>query len=265
MEITNVLLDDGSARSRADAVDRRLEKLSSMALRERVYAQLGNAIRAGRFEPGEVLTIRGLAETLGTSTMPVREAVNRLITERALEMLPHGRMRIPQLTLERLKELTDVRATLEGRAAALACENMTPARFTAIRSANERFVSAIESMDRRAAVEANEALHFELYSAAGSALLLSLIEGLWLQSGPYLAAMMNAVSEKQPASVPERGVVHHFQLLAALSKGDADAARVALVEDIQDAAAWYREIIFETDPTPSIAAHIQPATPKETP
>jgi len=241
-------LDDSSPLTEVVG-QRRLEKLSSTALRQQVYFQLGNAIRAGRFQSGELLTIRGLAETLGTSTMPVREAVSRLITERALEMLPNGRMRIPQLTIERLEELTEVRATLEGRAAALGCANMTPARFAAIRLANERYVNAIDAMDRRSAVQANEEMHFELYRAAGSKLLLSLIEGLWLQSGPYLAAMMNAVAEAQPAAVPERGAVHHFELLAALSKGDAEASRAALVQDIQHAANWYREVIFERTPS----------------
>lgn len=222
----------------------RVERLSSTALRERAYVQLAEAIRAGRFEPGEQLTIRGLAEMLGTSTMPVREAVSRLTSERALEMLPTGRMRVPVLTLERLEELTEVRATLEGRAAALACQRMTPVKFAAIRTANERYVRAIEADDLRAAVRANEEMHFELYRATGSSLMLSLIEGLWLQSGPYLAAVMKAMSDKEPATLPEKGSVHHFQLLAALSKGDGEAAGAALSDDIRDTAEWYRKAIF---------------------
>lgn len=258
-------LDSGNALAISTEQTRgtRMERVSNLALRGRVYARLGNAIRAGRFEPGEFLTIRGLADTLGTSTMPVREAVNRLITERALEVLPNGRMRIPLLTIERLMDLTEVRSTLEGRAAALACEHMTPAKFAAIRSANERFVTAIEAKDRSSAVEANEAMHFELYRAAGSALLLSLIEGLWLQSGPYLAAMLKLVSLREPSAVPERGVVHHYQLLAALSKSDAEASRAALVNDIQDAALWYREVIFDPNPGPPIAPQPQSTLPKE--
>jgi DNA-binding GntR family transcriptional regulator len=229
--------------------DPRVEKLGSTALRERAYAELGEAIRAGRFDPGEQVTIRGLAEMLGTSTMPVREAVSRLVIERALEVLPNGRMRVPVLTLERLDELTEARVTLEGRMAELACERMTPNRFCMIRAANERYVSAIEDGNSRLAVAANEAMHFELYSAAGSPLILSLIEGLWLQSGPYIAAMMKSMSDNEPATMPEKGSVHHFQLLAALSRGDGEAARAALVDDIRDAADWYRQAIFSSSTT----------------
>ena len=74
--------------------------------------------------------------------------------------------------------------------------------------------------------------------------MLSLTEGLWLQSGPYIAAMMKSMSDNESATMPEKGSVHHFQLLAALSTGDAAAARAALVDDIRDAALWYRRAIF---------------------
>ena len=122
---------------------------------------------------------------------------------------------------------------------------MTPAKFSAIRTANERYVRAIEANDMKAAVRANEEMHFALYHAAGSSLMLSIIEGLWLQSGPYLAAVMKAMSDKEPAALPEKGSAHHFQLLAALSKGDGDAAGAALADDIRDAAEWYRQAIFD--------------------
>ena len=98
-------------------------KLSNVALRERVYDELANALRAGRFAPATMVTIRGLAEMLGTSTMPVREAVSRLVTERALEMLPNRTLRVPIISLTTLDELIDTRATVEGRAAWLAADH----------------------------------------------------------------------------------------------------------------------------------------------
>ena len=67
-------------------------------VQDRVYTEMRRALIGGLFEPGQVLTIRGLADALATSTMPVREAVGRLITEKALEALPNRSARVPPIT-----------------------------------------------------------------------------------------------------------------------------------------------------------------------
>jgi DNA-binding GntR family transcriptional regulator len=218
-------------------------KLSNVALRERVYDELANALRAGRFAPATMVTIRGLAEMLGTSTMPVREAVSRLVTERALEMLPNRTLRVPTISLTTLDELIDTRATVEGRAAWLAAGRMTPADFSRIKSANEAYGHALDAADISGAVAANEQLHFAIYRASGSSLLLSIIEMLWLQSGPYLASVMKKMHVAAD-SLHDRGVMHHFNILAALAKRDPAAASSAVQADILDAAEWYKNQLF---------------------
>lgn len=254
----NARQSEGDERNTGDGVNPKVVKISNVALRERVYAELGHAIRSGNFSSGELVTIRGLAALLGTSTMPVREAVGRLVTERALEMLPNRTMRVPLLTPQRLAELTDVRVALEGRAAALASQSMTPAQFGEIRAANERYITAIEAGDLRTGVQANEAMHFAVYKSAGSQLILSMIEMLWLQSGPFIAEMMKAMANVQPGMLPEKGAAHHFELLAALTHGDAEAARQAIESDIRDAAGWYSATIF---PHPSATAAVAAVAP----
>lgn len=232
----------------ADEADApRVAKLSNMALRERVYAELGNAIRAGRFASGEVVTIRGLADILGTSTMPVREAVSRLVTEHALELLPNRSLRVTPISLARLDELTDLRMTVEGRAAALAARRMTQTEFSALRQANERYLQALEGGNLKLALAVNEEMHFGLYRAAGSALMLSVIEGLWLQSGPFIAAVMKAMADN-PGTLPTRGAAHHFDIIAAIADRDMEGARKAVSDDIGEAAAWYRQTIFPDQP-----------------
>jgi DNA-binding GntR family transcriptional regulator len=74
-------------------------------VQDRVYSELRRALIGGLFEPSQVLTIRGLADALATSTMPVREAVGRLITEKALEALPNRSARVPPITPERMDDL----------------------------------------------------------------------------------------------------------------------------------------------------------------
>ena len=64
-------------------------------------------------EPGQRFTLRGLAAAIGTSAMPVREAVTRLAAEQALEVLPNRAIRVPLMTRERFLELRTIRLQLE--------------------------------------------------------------------------------------------------------------------------------------------------------
>lgn len=225
----------------ASGAEAPLARLSRTTLQDRAYEELRRAIRAGRFSSGEILTIRGLADMLGTSAMPVRDAVRRLAQRNTLELLPNGSMRVPLLSPQRFDELTDVRATLEGRAAALAAARLTPADHSLIGAAGGRYSRAVDTGDLSAVLAANEEFHFNIYRAARSQLLLSIIEQLWEQSGPYLSVMVRA---QTPLTLPKFALTHHDELLAALAARDAEAARQALAKDIIDAAHWYRGSIF---------------------
>lgn len=259
--MTRSFADGQLQQARADqeegsGADAPVARLSRSTLQDRVYEELRRAIRAGRFSSGETLTIRGLSDMLGTSSMPVRAAVRRLAQDGTLEPLPNRSMRVPLLSPQRFDELTDVRATLEGHAAALATQRLTTADYAAIRSANDRNGKAVESGDLRAVIAANEEFHFSIYRAARSELLLSMIEQLWQQSGPYLAALVLA---QNPATLQKIALVRHLELLAALVGRDAEAARRAISMDITDAAQLYRGSIFltagsATPPPPGPAA-----------
>src|ERR1700741_2727017 len=85
-------------------------------LNDRVYRELKNSIMIGAFRPGAELTLRTVAEALGTSFMPVRDAMRRLVTDRGLEVRPSRTIAIPVLTVEEFLELRHVRLFLEGEA-----------------------------------------------------------------------------------------------------------------------------------------------------
>lgn len=214
-------------------------RLNHSSLHERVYEQLRTALRSGRFASGEMVTIRGLADMLGTSPMPVREAVRRLVHDNSLEILPNRTMRVPLMSLRRFDELTEVRATLEGRAAGLAAAAMTDAAFAKILEANERMRLAIERRDIPGIATSNQEFHFAIYRTAGSELMLSMIDALWEQSGPYLVSLMQELAVTSD-SLSTIGFGHHFEILAAFHSRNAPAAQAAMENDIRDAAVWYR-------------------------
>lgn len=233
----------GRGRAGQVGLDAPVPRLSRATLQDQAYEELRRTIRAGHFAPGAILTIRGLADMLGTSVMPVRDAIRRLAQKNILELLPNRSMRIPLLSPQRFDELTDVRAALEGHAAALAVERMSGDDHARITAADERNRKAVESGDLPALLAANEEFHFGVYRAARSELLLTMIEQLWEQSGPYLSVIVHA---QTPRTLPTFALVHHAELLAALSARDAEAARKAIATDIIHAAEWYRSSIFFT-------------------
>lgn len=206
-------------------------------VQDRVYQELRRALIGGLFAPGQVLTIRQMADALVTSTMPVREAVGRLITEQALEMLPNRSIRVPPVTAERIADLLRARVLIEGEAMALAAVRMTPHQVAAIRAImleweELRLGGNPETVDRE--VTLNHAFHFEIYRACGSPVLLPMIESLWLQSGPFTRAAIYAFSE---AGANDAARFHH-DIVTALERGDAGAARAALVADISRPFAY---------------------------
>jgi DNA-binding GntR family transcriptional regulator len=80
------------------------------------YCVLRHAIMTGQFVPGEAVTINGLAETLGVSAMPMRETLDRLASQGALELLDNRRARVPDPDPQRFEDLLDARIALETRA-----------------------------------------------------------------------------------------------------------------------------------------------------
>jgi DNA-binding GntR family transcriptional regulator len=196
-------------------------------LQQRVYHALTRGLMAGMFTPGEAVSLRTLAARLGTSAMPVREAVSRLIAEHVLVMLPNRSVIIPRMSRERFIELSRTRQKLEGMLAEMACVNARKPDIEALARINDGLRQSVSADDLRGAMTGNMVFHFALYEFAGSEVALPLVETLWLQAGPFVA-----LSAKMPNI--RWTLRHHVRLLAALRAGDARAARQAIEDDIED-------------------------------
>ena len=216
------------------------------SVQDRVYTELRRALISGLFAPGQVVTIRQLSDALMTSTMPVRDALGRLISERALEALPNRSIRVPPMTLERIDDLLRTRILIEGEAIALAAPRMTAANIAILRGLMiEWQVLRLDgdpaTVDQEAAL--NQAFHFEIYNACGSPVLIPMIESLWLQSGPCTRAAIFAFSE-----AGESDSAHfHLSMIEALTAGNAQAAREALVADISRPFAFLRKKLLSKE------------------
>ncbi len=193
-------------------------------LNDRVYRELKNSIMAGSFKPGSELTLRSVADALGTSLMPVRDAMRRLVSERALAVLPSRKIALPVLTVDQFLELRRIRLLLEGEAVALAAEKISHRQLNACRTVLQK-LAALDEERRGQFWTLNHKLHFTIYEAAQSPLLLSIIESLWLQIGPLLTRIPTSRAVEDSADP-------HELLLQALERHDPIAAREALERDL---------------------------------
>ena len=208
-----------------------LSPVGRETLHDKVYAELRRSLMNGMFDAGQMLRIQDLAETLQTSTMPVREALGRLVSEQALEALPNRTVRVPQIALERLNDLARARCLIEGALVEGAVPRLTSDDIAELTRLTERCDAAFESRGAdlaHATSELNHAFHFHIYRAAGSAVLIPVVESLWLQSGPYIRIAARIHTEEPDIS----GTHHHWRLVAALECRDMAGAVQALKDDI---------------------------------
>lgn len=201
-----------------------IARIDPTKLRENAYFALHDAFTRGAFAPGDVLTLRDLAEQLGVSMTPVREAVRRLVAEGALVDTPSRKLMVPPFNARRAEDLMAARLSMECLALDQAMAAIAPGDIAAL----ERILADAKAAHSGGVdLIANHSFHFTLYRIGGSEVLLPIIEALWLQYGAYLNLIIN-----RPGVTLIDEHVHHFQLIDALRAGDRDAAHTALRADI---------------------------------
>lgn len=212
--------------------------VSRETVQDHVYRRMKELILNGDIEPGGTVTIQSLSDSFGVSAMPVREALHRLVAEKALTVVAGRSVGIPPVTVERLEDLQRVRVEIEGAAAEWAAQAISVEDLDHLSGLIEQMDVAETRRDRRKYVRANQAFHFTIYRASGSDTLLSIIELLWLQIGPYFN-LLNATENWWVSNA------EHKTIRDAMIRKDGAAARRALQTDIEAAAAALKSILIE--------------------
>jgi DNA-binding GntR family transcriptional regulator len=199
-----------------------------------IYATLFQWLTVGRFLPGERLKIRDVAATLGVGTMPVRAALLRLAAEGALSYSPNCGVSVPKLSKAEFDDVLQNRLLLEGEAAERGALRLSDQDKEAMHQLLQQMAQALRLPDAKAYLDANEAFHLVLYRAAGSPLLMRLIETVWLKVGP----LSNRLFDDATAL----GVMNHAHddVMQALDAGDAAAVRRAIERDLFVAGQFLR-------------------------
>ncbi len=201
-----------------------IARLDPVKLRENAYFALRDAFTRGAFAPGDTLSLRGMAEQLGVSMTPVREAVRRLVAEGALVDTPSRTLRVPDFDARRAADLMAARLALEHLVLDQAMDRIDTDGIDALATILTR---SLDNTGNTPDLVANHDFHFTLYRHSGSDVLLPVIEALWLRYGAYLNLIINRPSAGQ---IEEHS--HHHEIVAALRGRDRSAAHRALEADI---------------------------------
>ena len=208
----------------------RLEFPKGETLHTSVYLALRHAQMTGRFSPGQAFAVRTLARSFGTSVMPVREALRLLVAEKALAVNTNRMIVVPSISRERLADLARCRQTIEGLAAYWAVRAGPAGLYESLEETNDAMKAAAKEGSVQGVLERNQQFHFALYSAGGSAVIMPLIESLWLQAGPYLNSIRDKILSTEVLS-------SHDDILRAVKAGDPEKASAGIQADIANAAA----------------------------
>ena len=195
--------------------------------------QLREAIIMGDLAPGSPLRLEDLAQRLGMSISPIREAVRQLEALGLAEHVPHHGAKVMALDVEELRELFSVRLALEGMAVRRAAALLEPGDADAARALLSAFDDARRRGDVLAAVRAHTAFHFALYEAARSSWLLRLIRPAWDSCERYRPVLL------AKGTVQDRHEALDVELLEACEAHEPERAARALHDHLQLASDIY--------------------------
>lgn len=198
---------------------------SVTAAHDRLYRTLRTQVMHGELDPGQALTLRGVAKRFGVSMTPAREAMRRLVAEGALSISASGRVTTPELSNERIEELAAIRSLLEPELASRALPRAHFALIDRLQVINTANAEAVAKQDAVAYIRTNLEFHRTLYLRAQAPAMLAIAETVWLQLGPTMRALYTRLRRNEPPP-------HHRMILAALKAGDEPGLRLAVRADV---------------------------------
>ncbi|MDD5828519.1 MAG: GntR family transcriptional regulator [Lachnospira sp.] len=166
-------------------VELKMDVSEYLPLRDVVFNTLRQAILRGEMEPGERLMEIQLSQKLGVSRTPIREAIRKLELEGLVIMIPRKGAEVAHITEKDMRDVLEVRSTLEELAVTLACKNVTPDKIEALKAANKVFESAIISKDVVNIVDADVSFHDIIYAMTDNQRLIQIINNLREQMYRY--------------------------------------------------------------------------------
>ena len=192
-----------------------------LPLRDVVFNTLRQAILTGDLKPGERLMEIHLANKLGVSRTPIREAIRKLELEGLVTMIPRRGAEVAQITEKSMNDVLEVRRAMDALCVELACERITEEALAALKSACDGFEQAVKTRDVKKIAQADVALHDIIVQATGNQRLVQLVNNLSEQMYRYRFEYIKDFSQH------EKLVEEHRIIYESLVRKDKETASEA--------------------------------------
>ncbi|MDD4297579.1 MAG: GntR family transcriptional regulator [Ruminiclostridium sp.] len=197
-----------------------------MPLRDVIFNTLRDAIVAGDLKPGERLMEVELAETMGVSRTPVREAIRKLETEGLVTMTPRKGTHVAELTVKDIVDVLEVRAALDGLATELAAQHIQQEHLRQLENIHRQYVAALQKENLAAAIKKDVEFHEVIYNASENVKLMSVAGNLREQIYRFRVLYMKDFSNASDV------LEEHRNILKALEEQDQEKAGLLAKEHI---------------------------------
>lgn len=199
-----------------------------LPLRDVVFNTLRKAILTGQLKPGERLMEVHLANRLGVSRTPIREAMRKLELEGLVIMVPRRGAEVAKITEKSLKDVLEVRRALDVLSAELACDRITEEEIHKLHEACREFAQTVESRDASAITKADVALHDIIIEATRNQRLQQLVNNLSEQMYRYRFVYIKEESRH------DNLVAEHLEIYESIASRDKERAARAAREHIDN-------------------------------
>lgn len=201
-----------------------------LPLRDVVFNTIKDGILTGRLRPGERLLENQLANELGVSRTPIREALRMLEIENLVDLIPRKGAQVKEMSEKDIKDVLEIRKVLEELAAGLAAANITNQDISELKRLHGEFVEAFDRGDREGVIIADTNFHDVIFSATKNDKLIQIISNISIQIYRYRITYLKLLTD---ISLPNQ---QHLELIRAFELRDADKARAIMSEHINDQA-----------------------------
>lgn len=208
-----------------------------LPLRDVVFNTLRQAILRGELKPGERLMEIQLANKLGVSRTPIREALRKLELEGLVNMVPRKGAEVADITEKSLRDVLEVRKALEELSVQLACEKITEEEIEELKRVAERFKDTLNDQDVTKIAEADVAFHDVIYTATDNQKLILLLNNLREQMYRYRVEYL-----KKEEAYPQL-IAEHEELIDNISKRNKEEATCIMCEHIDNQVATVINVI----------------------
>lgn len=213
-----------------------VQRAPSLALQ--VHAALLELITGGQIQPGERVVIERLAEQLGVSQTPVREAVARLAQEGLIAEAASGRLHVVELSEQYVRDVFTVRGALEGLCAELAAPLIAPAALAQLRAQLDETTAGLARGDHGPYTRSDASLHRLVIGATTNRVLAKELASLQ----PHVD-LIRGYSQRTEGAHLRASHEEHLQIVAALAARNGAAARSAMEQHIRNAGERIIQLI----------------------